>query len=99
MGYTPASTHYAHFAKWLAFRGPLLCALWRKNMTTTDNPLAITDRLVPLNEACIAAGGVNRSTLYRWTKQGVFPKFRKAGARTGVMLSELNVWLRERCAV
>lgn len=58
------------------------------------------DRVISLAEACRLAGGRHRATLYRWSAQGLFPPIRRIGPSTsGVLMSELNAWLRSRPAV
>ena len=41
--------------------------------------------------------GVNRTTLYRWERQGRFPRRRQIGPnRVGYLASEVEAWMRSR---
>jgi predicted DNA-binding transcriptional regulator AlpA len=60
---------------------------------------AIVDRMLNLDEVCRCIGNINRATLYRWSARGCFPCIRRFGGRSGVLLSELSLWLRTRPSI
>jgi predicted DNA-binding transcriptional regulator AlpA len=65
---------------------------------------AATDRLISWTELAPMIGGVDPATVYRWEKQGLFPrriKLSSAGGRSGRVAwseAEIRGWLEERRA-
>jgi predicted DNA-binding transcriptional regulator AlpA len=58
-------------------------------------PLA-QDRILDIGDAATLAG-ISRATLYRWSKDGIFPRVIKTGPkRSGISLRALNQWFKER---
>jgi len=51
------------------------------------------DRLLRVEEVCQIAGGVNRTTIYRWSRSGRMPSPRQVGGRCFFLRSEIQAWL------
>ncbi len=57
-------------------------------------PVGSNDRLIPTKEVCEIAGGVTRNTLFRWERDGKFPKRIPLSANMNVwVLSEVLSWV------
>ncbi len=55
-----------------------------------------SDQFYPLSEVQRLIGGKSRSTIYRWTRQGIFPKSHKIGPNSiGWLKSEIDEWLSQ----
>ena len=55
------------------------------------------DRYISLPEVRRIAGDKSRTTLWRWVRDGLFPKPRKIGPNSAAWLeSELNDWIESR---
>lgn len=53
------------------------------------------DRLLSEKEVRQRAGGIGRSTLWRWERAGSFPRRRQVGpGRVGWRESEVDAWIR-----
>ncbi len=54
----------------------------------------IEDRLIPIKESCRIAGDVSKVTLWRWEKEGKFPKrIHLASNKSVHRLSEVMAWM------
>ena len=65
-------------------------------MINVAYPLNADDRLIPISESCTLAGGVSKTTLWRWEKAGKFPKRIALASNKSVhRLSEIMAWMDE----
>ncbi|MEE9304119.1 MAG: AlpA family phage regulatory protein [Thiotrichaceae bacterium] len=56
----------------------------------------MSDQFIPLPEVQKITGGKSRSTIYRWSRTGIFPKPRKTGPNSiGWLKSEIDEWLKQ----
>ena len=67
-----------------------------------ETPLEISDshltQFASINECCRAVGR-NRSTLYRWSEKGLFPKAISIGPNTvGIRISDYQEWAKDPAA-
>lgn len=60
---------------------------------------AAPDRLLPIDETCIRAGRVSKSTLHGWIRDKYFPApipLNPSGSRVAFLESQVNAWIQER---
>ncbi len=63
---------------------------------------AIPDRLLPTDETCSRVGGVSKSTLLAWVREGTFPApipLTPGGTRVAFLESQVNAWIQQRAQV
>ena len=54
-------------------------------------------RFLALKEVQRLTGNLSRSTIWRWQREGLFPRSRRLGPnRVGWLLSEIETWLQEK---
>lgn len=71
------------------------------NPSTPPEPVP-TDRLLPIEETCIRAGRVSKSTLHGWIRDKYFPApipLNPSGSRVAFLESQVNAWIQERARV
>jgi prophage regulatory protein len=57
----------------------------------------MSDRFLSLSEVQQIAGGASRTTIWRWGRQGIFPKPVKLGPqRVGWPKSAVDAWVENR---
>ena len=57
----------------------------------------MSDRFIPNTEVRRIAGGISRTTLWRWVRDGHFPKPTKIGPnKNGWLESQVEDWIQTR---
>lgn len=60
------------------------------------------DRLLPTDETLSRVGGVSKSTLLTWVREGTFPApipLTPGGTRVAFLESQVNTWIQQRAQV
>ncbi|WP_084397313.1 helix-turn-helix transcriptional regulator [Hydrogenophaga pseudoflava] len=71
------------------------------NPTPPASPVT-PDRLLPTDETCSRVGGVSKSTLLAWVREGTFPApipLTPGGTRVAFLESQVNAWIQQRAQV